>query len=70
MKRPLYYIVRQALVIIPVILTMATAMAQTAVYQGQTTEFSVENIVGDSYEWEFYNDSTVNFATDIGNSCC
>ena len=68
MKRTLYHIVRLALVIIPVILTMASAMAQTAVYQGQTTEFSVEDMLGDSYEWEFYNDSTINFATDLGTA--
>lgn len=45
---------------------MATAMAQTDVYQGQTTTLEIEQKPGDTYTWELYNDSTVNFGTVAG----
>lgn len=46
------------------LLALAPAKAQTVVYQGETTTLEVEQMPGDSYKWELYKDSTVNFATD------
>jgi len=43
-------------------LALAPAMAQNVVYQGQTTQLAVDQKPGDTYEWELYSDSTVNFA--------
>jgi hypothetical protein len=50
------------------LLTLAPAMAQTVVHQGETSELSVEEIPGDTYTWELYNDSTVNFAVIPGTA--
>jgi hypothetical protein len=58
---------RLVLVMIPVMLTMAPAMAQNFVYLGQTSELSVVEVEGDTYVWELYNDPDVDFATDPGN---
>lgn len=69
MKRPLNKLIRMLLVVIPLLLTVAPAMAQTnIVYVGQSVELSVVEIPGDTYTWELYNDVTgVNFAVDPGN---
>ena len=52
---------------------LAPAMAQTVVnqnvvYQGETTTLEVDSLTGDTYSWELYNDSTVNFATATGTA--
>ena len=47
---------------------MAKAVAQTDVYQGQTTTLEIEQKPGDTYTWEIYNDSTVNFAMVAGDT--
>ena len=60
--------IRLGLAILPVMLTMASAMAQTPVYQGQTTSLAIEQHPGDTYTWEIYNDSTINFATFSGTA--
>lgn len=69
MKQPVYKLIRMLLVAIPLLLTMAPAMAQTnMIYTGQTVDLSVEMIPGDTYTWDLYSDvSTINFATDEGN---
>ena len=47
---------------------MASAMAQTTVYTGQSTILSVVAIPGDTYTWELYNDVTgLNLASSPGN---
>lgn len=62
------YIVRLVLaVLLPMILSLASAKAQTVVYQGTSTPLSVVQVGGDSYEWEIYSDLSVNFATVPGN---
>jgi len=62
------YILRRALVVLlPLLVALAPAMAQTVVYQGMTTTLAVVPQPGHSYEWELYNDATVNFATVAGN---
>ena len=49
-------------------IAMASAMAQTAVYTGQSTTLSVIAIPGDTYTWELYNDvSGLNLASTPGN---
>lgn len=67
MKRLLHHIIRLTLIVLSVVLTVATAMAQIEVYQGQTTELSVEEMFGDTYKWDLYRDSTVNFANTDGD---
>lgn len=69
MIRPKHIILRLLLVVIPVLLSMAPAMAQTKnVFVGQSVELSVVAIPGDTYVWELYNTATnVNFASDAGN---
>jgi len=65
----LYHIIRLTLAILPVMLTVAFATAQTfTVYQGATTELSVEQKANDTYSWDLYNTAeNVNFATVSGN---
>ena len=43
-------------------------MGQDGVYQFETTTLQVEQEPGDTYTWEFYRDSTVNFATTPGDA--
>lgn len=64
-----HIIIRLILVVIPVLLAMAPAVAQTNnAYVGQSVELSVVEIPGDTYTWELYSDvSGINFATDPGN---
>ncbi|HEY3372283.1 MAG TPA: hypothetical protein VGK10_15615, partial [Prolixibacteraceae bacterium] len=50
------------------LLALAPAMAQTVVHKGETTPLTVEQNGYDSYTWELYNDSTVNFATAVGTA--
>ena len=62
------YIVRLALVVLlPLLLALAPAMAQTVVYQGKSTPLSIIEVPGNTYEWEIYSDVTVDFATVSGN---
>lgn len=74
MKRPLHNIVRLALIIIPMILTVTKVTAQvplwggpSPIYPGDTIQLSVQQMPGDTYNWELYKDSTVNFAVDPGD---
>lgn len=68
MNRLLHDIERLALVVLlPLLMAMAPAMAQTVVYQGDITPLSVVQVTGDTYQWELYSDGTVNFATTAGN---
>ena len=68
MNRLLRDMIRLALVVLlPLLLALASAMAQNVVYQGDTTPLSVVQVPGHTYEWEIYNDGTVNFAAVPGN---
>ena len=68
MNRLLHDIERLALVVLlPLLIAMAPAMAQTVVYQGDTTPLSVVPVPGNTYSWELYSDPTVNFAKVPGN---
>src|SRR6056297_1183822 len=68
MKKLIYHIVRLALVMIPVVLTVAPAMAQLEVYQGDTLNLSIEpEPEGSTYKWDVYCDLSVNFAQVDGN---
>jgi len=68
MSRLIHDIERLALVVLlPLLMAMAPAMAQTVVYQGETTPLSVVQVPGDSYKWELYSDPAVNFAKVSGN---
>jgi hypothetical protein len=62
-------IFRLLLVIIPVLLAMAQARAQgDTVCVGGTSTWVVENVPGDSYVWELYNDvEGLNLAVEPGN---
>ncbi|NEW81521.1 MAG: T9SS type B sorting domain-containing protein [Mariniphaga sp.] len=68
MKRLLHDIMRLGLVVmLPLLLALAPAMAQTVVYQGEITPLSVVEFPGNTYEWELYSDLTVDFAKVPGN---
>ncbi len=68
MNRLLHDIERLALVVLlPLLMAMAPATAQTVVYQGDTTPLSVVAVPGNTYSWELYSDPTVNFAKVPGN---
>ena len=68
MNRPKYIVLRLLLALMPLLMAMAPAMAQNSVYEGQASDLSVIEIIGDVYVWELYNDVTgINFATDPGN---
>lgn len=54
-------------VLLLLLLALAPTMAQNVVYQGQTTDLGIEQKPGDTYEWELYRDSTVNFAVVPGD---
>jgi len=65
--KPLY-ILRLAFVVLQLLLlALAPARAQTVVSQGKITTLAVVQIPGHTYEWELYNDATINFATVAGN---
>jgi hypothetical protein len=68
-KLRLHTIWRLLLVFIPALLVLAQARAQgDTVCVGQTSIWVVEDVPGDTYTWELYNDVTnINFATDPGN---
>ncbi|HEY3389807.1 MAG TPA: gliding motility-associated C-terminal domain-containing protein [Prolixibacteraceae bacterium] len=60
--------VRLAMVVLlPLLLALAPAMAQTVVYKGKTIPLSVIEVPGNTYEWEIYSDITVDFAKVPGN---
>ena len=68
MTRPTHIFLRLLLVLVPLLMAMAPAMAQNTVYAGHTTELGVDPVQGDSYVWELYKDvAGVNFATVAGN---
>ena len=58
MNLNLRYHILKLLAILPLLLTMAPAMAQngSVVYPGETTVLSVEEVPGVTYTWELYND--------------
>jgi len=62
------YIIRLALVVLlPMLLSLAPAKAQTVVYEGTTTPLAVVQGTNLTYEWEIYSDLTVDFAKIPGN---
>ena len=68
MNRLLHDMVRLTLVVLlPLLMALAPAKAQTVVYVGDTTPLSVVQVPGDTYQWELYSDGTVNFAVVPGN---
>jgi hypothetical protein len=67
MKQPLYILRLALVVLLPLLMAMAPAMAQTYVYRGETTPLSVIQVPGNTYKWELYSDPTVNFAKLPGN---
>jgi len=68
MKRLLYIARYLALaVLLLLLLALAPAMAQNVVLQGDITQLGIEPNPGDTYEWELYRDSTVNFAVVSGD---
>lgn len=65
----LWYIARYLAisVILMWLLALTSVRAQTVVYQGTTTTFKVVEVPYESYIWELYQDSTVDFAIDPGD---
>lgn len=62
-----WYIQRLVMAVMLLLLALASAMAQEPVYTGQTSTLSVEQNGADTYQWELYSDSTVNFAVEPGD---
>ncbi len=54
-------------VLLLMLLALVSAKAQNVVYQGQIDTLNVDQQPGDTYKWELYQDSTVNFATTPGD---
>ena len=50
------------------LLAVVPAIAQNVVRQGNISELSVEEMPGDTYGWELYNDATVNFVVVPGTA--
>lgn len=69
MKLRSHTILRLMLVFIPVVMALAQARAQgDTVCVGQTSVWTIENVPGDTYAWELYNDVTdINLAVVPGN---
>lgn len=63
----MYIFHRATVVLVLLLLTMASAMAQITVYVGETTTLSVVQQPGDTYLWELYDDPSVDFAIIPGN---
>ena len=64
----IYDSIRKALVItLLTLLAVASAKATNTVYQNKVTTLSVNPYPGHTYEWELYNDGTVDFAKVSGN---
>ena len=67
--RKLLYIGRLVIAaLLLLLLALAPAKAQNVVYQGQTSALEVEQKGFDTYVWELYNDSTVNFVVAAGTA--
>lgn len=70
----LVYIERLVItVLLLLLLALAPARAQipmnyTIVYVGETTTLSVDSVPYETYKWDLYNDSTVNFAVVDGTA--
>lgn len=60
-------IVRRVLVALSLLLLVASAMAQTIAYVGETSTLEVVQQPGDTYGWELYDDPSVDFALVPGN---
>ena len=55
------------IVLLLMLLALAPAMAQKTAYQNKVTTLSVISFPGHTYEWELYNDGSVDFAIVSGN---
>jgi len=72
MKQIIYHIRYLTLVIALVVFTVATAMAQKPVpyfeiMRCDTIQFMIDEMPGDEYTWDLYQDSTENFAVNKGD---
>jgi len=65
--KPLYIIRLAMVVLLPMLLALAPAMAMTVVYKGKTAPLSVVEVPSNTYEWEIYTDTPVDFAKVPGN---
>jgi gliding motility-associated-like protein len=54
-------------VLLLLLLALAPAMADNIVFQNKVSTLSVISLPGHTYEWELYNDGTVDFAVVSGN---
>ena len=64
----LLYIQRLVIAVLLLLLAVAPVMAQNVVYEGQTTTLDVEEVPGETYVWDLYNDSTVDYAITDGTA--
>jgi len=68
--KKLFYIARYTALAVLLLLLFALApvKAQNVVYQGETTVVEINPQPGDTYDWQLYNDSTLNFAATPGET--
>lgn len=65
----LVYIERLAMaVLLLLLLALAPARAQMIAYVGETTTLAVDSVPYESYKWDLYNESTVNYAIAEGTA--
>ena len=62
MRGPLYIVSLAMAVLLPHLLVLTSAKAQTVLYVGTTSSLEIVQVPGDTYVWELYNDSTADFA--------
>jgi hypothetical protein len=55
-------------VLLLMLLALAPAKAQNVTNKGEITELSVDSVPGETYIWELYSDSTLNFAQVTGET--
>jgi hypothetical protein len=68
MKKILYIARYTTLAVLLLLLqALAPAMAKSVVYQGEISTLSVNQVLGETYSWELYDNGAVNFATAPGN---
>src|SRR5665648_200233 len=55
--------------LLPMLLALAPAKAQTIVYEGVTTQLNINAVAGNTYAWKIYNDATLDFSLESSPGC-
>jgi len=65
----LYIVCRAWVALLPLLLALASAKAQTVVYEGVTTQLNINAVAGNTYAWKIYNDATLDFSLESSPGC-